>query len=83
LISGQDGTEIISSNGEIAGINAAQAFTYTTIVTNMQPLNVIVHVGNTLDGKYVAGGDYWNLQITVQNPFSIDPSLIVKHTFNE
>jgi RHS repeat-associated protein len=77
---GTDGTisNILTSGGQVQSTDAAQlqSFTYRTTVNSNTPLALSVNVSNT--NETPTNPDRWNLTVTVQNPFSTDPNLIVK-----
>lgn len=53
-----------------------ESFTYEGTVSG-GPVSIQVLISNTQE-NLTRGQDMWNLQLTVQNPFTVDPKLIVK-----
>jgi RHS repeat-associated protein len=68
--------ELLTSGGEVRSSDNAQkqSFSYSTVTTS-GPLSISVKVGNTQEAS--VGHDNWNLSITVQNPFTVDPYKLV------
>jgi RHS repeat-associated protein len=76
-VNGNISPPILSSGGEVRSTDIAQrqAYTYTSTVNSAGSLFISVTVSNTR--QTINNPDRWDLQITVQNPFTTDPYKIV------
>jgi RHS repeat-associated protein len=72
------GINITNSGGQVVAPNnnENQVFTLSGVFSGLNPQAMTIQVNNTMETPNLP--DTWNLNITVQQPFTVDPYLIVK-----